>query len=124
MKILFVEDEPDIRFVVELAFKRAKKFTLTVFDNAIDALEQISGTRNEFDLLLSDVQLPGMSGPEFVRRLKTIPSFEEMPVVFLTGSVTMEELDVRDLPDVLGVISKPFDALFLPERVEALMKSH
>ena len=123
MKILFVEDEPDIRFVVELAFRRADQFSLTVFDNAVDALEALSGSQNAFDVLLSDVQLPAVSGPEFVRQLKALPTFEDTPVIFLTGSIVIEDLDIGDLPDVLGVITKPFDALALPGKVQALLNA-
>jgi len=117
LKLLFVEDEPDIRFVIQLAFKRLPHVELTGFENGVDALEALAGTYNDFDLLMSDVLLPGMTGPEFIEQLRLRPSFEDLPVIFLTGSILQEELEGMDVPNCLGVIAKPFDALTLPEQV-------
>ncbi|MET0362748.1 MAG: response regulator [Sphingobium sp.] len=122
ISLLFVEDEPDIRFIVELALARSN-FTLTTFDSGRDALDALFGSSNSFDLALVNFQLPTMTGPEFMRRLRQFPTFEVLPFILVTAMVFGRGEEEPADPYLLGVISKPFDATALGESIKALLPS-
>ncbi|MGH2994880.1 MAG: response regulator, partial [Gaiellaceae bacterium] len=60
-------------------------------------------------LILVDVRLPDMDGPEVVRRLKEEPATAGVPVVAVTGGVESEQLERLRAGGVLDVLYKPFD---------------
>ena len=105
-RILAIDDEQVIRDLVTATLSKAGYLVETQAD-ARAALDLIS--RTDYDLLLVDVKMPGMSGPEFYEALAT--KFPEMTsrVVFVTGDTvsqrTSEFLDWTRRP----VIEKPFD---------------
>jgi len=65
-RVLVVEDDPDIRRILQL-FLTERDFTVTTADRAATALDLMS--QAPVDLILSDVRMPGMSGIETARRL-------------------------------------------------------
>jgi len=78
-------------------------------DNGIEALKRLK--EEVFDLLIVDIQMPGMSGFEVINRCKSRLSGESrMPIVVVTGDVTKE---VQDECNELGVdrfLSKPVES--------------
>lgn len=101
-QVLVVEDEPILlQFVVQAL--RAGGCRASGVESAEEALAACAG--GGYDLVVSDVVLPGLSGPELACRLwERHPG---LPVLFMTGQEP-EILDVYGLPDG-DVIEKPFD---------------
>src|SRR5467141_2809510 len=66
-KILVVEDDPDIRKILEI-FLTEKRFQVKITDGAATALKTLD--QEPVDVILSDVRMPGMSGLELLRHLK------------------------------------------------------
>ncbi len=66
-KILIVDDEPEMRIAITEALKR-EGYQTDSAENAPDALHRIEG--EEFDLVISDVKMPKMSGQELLREIK------------------------------------------------------
>lgn len=119
-----------------------KKRVLAVDDNAVNlaAVEQalqeeyeilpmISGSRaikylqkHQADLILLDIQMPGMSGPETLQEMRGLENGAEVPVIFLTA---LQETDRAEfaLPGVVDFIVKPFDREDLRGRVVAALKT-
>lgn len=80
--VLVVEDEPDVRLVVSMLLQRSG---LTVFEagdgqHATEVLEQ---HRDEIDVVLLDVLMPVLTGPETLPRLRAL--VPDLPVVFFSG---------------------------------------
>ena len=114
-RIMAVEDEPDIRLVLEVALGDVAGFELKICSSGPEALEAAS--HFEPDLILLDVMMPEMTGPDTLEALREIPETAETPVVFLTAKVQPQEVQrFRDL-GALGVISKPFDPMTLADEV-------
>jgi len=70
------------------------------------------------DMILLDIQMPEMNGFEALERLKTNPTYADIPVIFLTGYI---DDDVKARSRELGavdIITKPFSASALLERIE------
>jgi CheY-like chemotaxis protein len=114
-KILYIEDEPDIQTVARLALENVGGFTLEVCNSGQKALE----VAEQFapDLILSDVMMPGMDGPETIAELRKISSLSATPVMFMTAKVQTNEVEELLSSGALGVIAKPFDPMSLSTKI-------
>lgn len=113
--ILYVEDEPDIRAIAELALQTIGGFSLTSCGSGKEALA--AALTEVPDLIVLDVMMPEMDGPETLRKLREIPSMANVPAIFMTAKVQPSEIaEYREL-GALDVIAKPFDPLSLAQRV-------
>jgi two-component system OmpR family response regulator len=113
--ILLVDDDPDIRRIAALSLDRIGGFHVTLAANAKEALEQV--TRSLPDLILLDVSMPDVDGPEILAALRSLPLAARVPVVFLTAGASEPEVLRLLALGALGVIAKPFDLRELPARV-------
>ncbi len=104
--VLIVEDEPAVRRTLRRIAERSGYVVLEASQGA-EALTLWHARRQEIRAILSDVRMPVMSGPEFVRQLRTQGS--QIPVVLMSGFADAEL--TRSLPDgVTQVLAKPFVA--------------
>jgi CheY-like chemotaxis protein len=114
-RILFVDDDPDIRAVVELALGLDPELTVTICDNGIDALA-ISAEWAPA-LILCDVMMPGLDGPTMLKRLRDTPKTANIPVVFMTARAQANEIEQLKSLGAAAVFTKPFDPMTLTARV-------
>ena len=114
-RILYVEDEPDIRTVAQIALESIGGFTLELCSSGQEALDKAPGFAP--DLILLDVMMPGMDGPSTLKALQNIPETAHTPVIFMTAKAQPHE--IRRYMDLgaIDVISKPFDPVALPNLV-------
>ena len=120
-KILYVEDEPDIRAVAQLALEMVGGFTLKICESGMQALQE--GEAFAPDLVLMDVMMPEMTGPMTLERLKTIPAMANVPVVFMTAKVQPAEVAQFKALGAVDVIAKPFDPMQLAHQVRKVWES-
>ena len=66
------------------------------------------------DIILLDVMMPGLSGPETLDLLRQLPEMRGVPVVFLTAKAMPDELEQLLQHGATGLIVKPFDPMTLP----------
>ncbi|MFV2061355.1 MAG: response regulator [Gammaproteobacteria bacterium] len=117
-KILYIEDEPDIQTVARLALENVGGFTLEVCESGNKAL----AVAEKFapDLILSDVMMPEMDGPETITELRKLSSLSNTPVIFMTAKVQTDEIKELLSYGALGVIPKPFDPMTLAAKIHEL----
>lgn len=115
-KILYIEDDPDIQEVAKMALEMIGGYTLEVCGSGEEAL----GVAEAFapDLILLDVMMPGMDGPETLAGLRKLPGLAETPAVFMTAKVMPADLERYKAQGASDVIAKPFDPMTLPTRIE------
>jgi CheY-like chemotaxis protein len=122
-KILFVEDDPDIQMVAQLALEAVGGYTVQMCSSGKEALavaEQFAP-----DLILLDVMMPGMDGPTTLIELRKKPSLTQTPVVFMTARVQRHEIEQYLAMGAADVISKPFDPMTLSAQVADIwVKAH
>ena len=114
-KILYVEDEPDIQTVAKLALETVGGFTVEICGSGDMALERAPDF--DPDLILLDVMMPGMDGPETLSALRRIVGLSDTPVIFMTAKVMESEVERYENLGAVGVIPKPFDPMTLADRV-------
>jgi CheY-like chemotaxis protein len=114
-RILHVDDDSDIRKIVELSLGLDSNLTLVSCGNGADALAIASEWKP--DLILCDFMMPGMDGPTVLTRLRECPATEKTPVVFMTARVESPELRRLMSLGAAAVFTKPFDPMTLAEMV-------
>jgi CheY-like chemotaxis protein len=117
-RILYVEDDRDIQAVARLALEAVGGFTVTVCSSGEEAVEAARGVVP--DLVLLDVMMPGMNGPETLAALRRIPALVGVPVVFMTAKVQVTEVEHLVSLGALAVVPKPFDPMTLASRLREI----
>ena len=118
MKLLLVEDDPDIQLVARAALKRAG-FQVQVAGNGAAALDAV--TADPPDVVLLDWMMPELDGPETCRQLKSNPDTANIPVIFLTAKSQEAEIQRGLSLGAAGYVTKPFDALALGQQVKDII---
>lgn len=116
--ILYVEDEPDIRMVAQMALEAVGGFKVIACASGQEALDAAPGAGA--DLLLLDVMMPGMDGPSTLKSLRELPSTANTPVIFMTAKVQAAEVAVYKGLGALEVIPKPFDPMELSAQIQRI----
>ena len=120
-KILYVEDDPDIQVVAQMALETVGGFTLCVCSSGQEALDQAANFAP--DMILLDVMMPEMDGPTTLVNLRKINDLSDTPAVFMTAKVMPSDVErYRDLGAV-DVIAKPFDPMTLAGRIQEIWSS-
>lgn len=117
-RILYVEDEPDIRTVARLALEHVGGFTVHLCASGDEARREAEAFAPQ--LILLDVMMPGMDGPGTLRALREIPALATVPVAFMTAKVQAGEVAALLALGALAVIAKPFDPMTLADQVRAI----
>lgn len=118
-KLLLIEDEEDIAALIKLQAEMSG-YRLSVEVDGLNGLRAVEKERP--DLVILDLMLPGQSGLDVCRKIKTNPELKDIPVIMI--SAKSEELDV-----VLGLelgaddyVTKPFSPKILFSRVRAVLR--
>jgi len=118
-RLLHVEDEPDIREVVEISLALDPGIILMSCANGTDAL--VTAANWEPDVILIDVMMPQMDGPETLTHLRKNVRTANIPVVFMTAHAQSREVEHFLSLGTAGVIAKPFDPMTLAAAVRAYL---
>jgi DNA-binding response OmpR family regulator len=119
-RVLVVEDEADVANLVKHALERGGDAEVDIAATAAGALDAIA--KAPPDLVVLDLNLPGLDGTEVCRRLRARPATATMPIIMLTART--EESD-RVLGLDLGAddyLTKPFSPRELAARVRAVLR--
>ena len=116
-QVLVVDDEPNIRELVQVALK-FHGCSVTTAATGRDALRQAEAARP--DLIVLDVMLPDMDGFEVCRRLRTAGN--EVPVIFLTARDTSSDTVTGLAIGGDDYVTKPFSVEALVARVRAVLR--
>jgi CheY-like chemotaxis protein len=121
MQILIVEDSPLVQQMYGLAFPR-REHELTAANDGREALTLLADPARHFDVVLLDLQMPGMNGVEFLREVRGDARLAQLPIVLTTIEPEESELltEARRL-GVTGVVKKPWHPHQLRDLVEAII---
>lgn len=121
-KILYVDDEPDIRLIVELSLKMRPDMDICCAESGDAALALLRSGQWRPDLIVVDVMMPGMSGPELLTALRSDPDTAKLPVIFMTARARPQDIKDYVAQGARGVITKPFDPMKLGDQLLAIME--
>jgi len=121
-RILLVEDEDMVRAVAERALARAGYQVIACpgGEEGLAAIQQAKADGSEFDLVVSDVVMPGMDGPAMVREIRE--THPDMPILFMSGYAEEQLRKDIDIPD-MHFIAKPFSVSQIGDKVGSVMRA-
>jgi CheY-like chemotaxis protein len=114
-RVMCVEDDADIRMILEFSLGSVGGYEVLACTGGRDALAKAASFRP--DLVLLDVMMPDLTGPETLAALRELPEMQGVPVVFITAKAMPEEVEKLLGYGATGVIVKPFDPVSLPEQI-------
>jgi CheY-like chemotaxis protein len=117
--VLVVDDEPEIRLIVEIQLKAAGYHVLDA-ENGEAALELLLSDGAPVDVVLLDLSMPRISGREVLERLRAAGRLDHLPVIVLSAHATEveEELIALGCQDCIG---KPYSQQRLLSSVEGVL---
>jgi len=120
MKILVVDDFSTMRRIIknllaDLGFKNIQEA-----DDGQTALPKLVG--GDFDFLITDWNMPGMTGIDLLRAVRANPELAGLPVLMVTAEAKREQIIEAAQAGVNGYIIKPFTAQTLKEKIEKIFE--
>lgn len=119
-KILAIDDEKSIRFIIENTFN--KEFDVVTMMNGMDALFYLQ-SGNMPDVIICDLEMPVLNGLEFVRRLRESGFFEEIPLIMLSGKEESAEKIKCFEMGADDYVLKPFNPRELLARIQRRLET-
>ena len=114
-RVMCVEDDPDIRMIIEFSLATLGGYQVCLCPDGRAALAQAPNFKP--DLVLLDVMMPGLSGPETLAALRKLVEMAGVPVVFMTAKAMPDEVEELLQYGATGVIVKPLDPVTLPKDI-------
>ncbi|PIE28119.1 MAG: response regulator [Micrococcales bacterium] len=118
LRILVADDDRDIRDLVTFKLQQAGH-RVTAVENGVQALE--SARRERPDLLVLDVMMPGLSGVDVTRELRTDSEFAAVPIILLTAKAQETDVEAGFAIGADDYVTKPFSPRELVSRVQAVL---
>lgn len=117
-RILYVDDEPDLREVAQLSLELDPEFEVRTCASGAEALEELPTWKPHVVLL--DFMMPGMDGAATLKRIRDDHD-RTTPVIFITARAGESDAAALMALGAQGVIAKPFDPMRLAERVREFL---
>ena len=118
--VLVVDDEPDVEALFRQQFRRdlrAERFVMDFANSAADALSRIASSIGQsLVLILSDINMPGMTGLEMLPKVKEMRP--EVPVIMITAYGDAETKRRALEGGATGLLTKPIDFTLLREEID------
>ena len=118
--ILIVDDQKNIRILLSHIFK--KDYYVNTAHNGLDALNSVNSFK--YDLIISDIAMPGLSGLEFLDHLLENPKTKQIPVLFLSAKASSNDRIEGLKHGAIDYICKPFNPEELRIKVQLLLHQH
>jgi CheY-like chemotaxis protein len=119
-RILYVEDDADIREVASMALEVVGGFEVLACESGAEALSRVEGYNPQ--LIVLDVMMPEMDGPATLKRLQADPKTAKIPVIFMTAKVQPGEIAEFLTLGARDVVAKPFDPMTLSDSLRDIWK--
>jgi CheY-like chemotaxis protein len=119
-RILLVEDN-EVNQLLTASVLEREGFAVDIAASSVEALEMLRSLAP--DLILMDIQLPGLDGLSFTRTLKADPSTEPIPIVALTAHAMNGDREQSLAAGCVGYISKPIDTRSFGRQVREYLSS-
>ncbi|MBO1520524.1 response regulator [Oceanisphaera pacifica] len=120
-RILYVEDDADIREIAQLALEVVGGFNVLLCASGQQALEQAGDFAP--DLILLDVMMPDMDGPTTLKAMQQQAELAHIPIAFMTAKTQPQAVAAYKALGAVDVIAKPFDPMRLPQQVTDIWQS-
>lgn len=119
-RIACVEDDSDIRAILEFSLAGLGGFDIRIFSDGASALAGIPAFAPQ--LILLDMIMPDMNGMEVLAALRQDPQTRKTPVIFMTAKAAARDIEAYIEAGAQSAIAKPFAPTELPENLRELWR--
>ncbi|WP_425411360.1 chemotaxis response regulator CheY [Oceanospirillum beijerinckii] len=120
MKILIVDDFSTMRRIVKNLLRDLGFTNTHEADDGLTALPMLE--TGNFDFLVTDWNMPGMTGFDLLKTCRADPRFKDLPILMVTAEAKREQIVAAAQAGVNGYIVKPFTAAVLKEKIEKIFE--
>lgn len=112
LNVMVIEDDVFTQEVVSRILQTIGVNSVIVCDNGADALARLAGAEAKIDIAVCDIEMPGMNGYEFVRKVRfgAVPGYKDLPIIMLTGKDTDKNVQSARIHKIDGFLVKPAKA--------------
>lgn len=115
-RLLVAEDNP-ISLVVVSRMLELLGYSFDAAENGSDCLKLL--TKNDYDLVLTDIQMPGMDGMQLAAQIRAMKDPKSaIPIIAMTANADLEEAEEFDAAGINDVLAKPFNRADLLRCIE------
>lgn len=120
MKILIVDDFSTMRRIIKNLLRDLGFSNTSDADDGLTALPMLKG--GSYDFLVTDWNMPGMTGIELLKAVRSDPNLASLPVLMVTAEQKKEQIVEAAQAGVNGYIVKPFTAITLKEKIDKIFE--
>ncbi|MCW2339143.1 CheY-like chemotaxis protein [Sphingobium sp. B2D3A] len=121
LALLYVDDDADIRHIVKLAVSLDRAMDLRAAGSAAEALALLDASDWRPDVIMLDVMMPKMSGPELMGTLRHDYGLHGKPFIFITAMGREMDLASYRKLGVADIILKPFNPITLAQHIRKVV---
>ena len=118
VRLLIIEDDTDTLELLQATLEK-RGFRVTTCASGAEALAVVP--KNSVDLIISDLGMPGMDGFEMIKRLRELPSFQNVPAIALSGYASQKDSEMALAAGFNAHVSKPVNPAELVNLVNRLL---
>ena len=118
MKILVVDDFSTMRRIVRNLLKELGFSNVHEAEDGVDALKKLRS--EEFEFVVSDWNMPNMTGIELLREIRKDEALKHLPVLMVTAEAKKENIIEAAQAGASGYVVKPFTAITLDEKLKKI----
>jgi len=120
MKFLVVDDFSTMRRIVRGLLKEIGYNNCEEAEDGVEALAMLKQAK--YDFVVSDINMPNMTGFELLKAIKEDPTLKHLPVLMVTAEARKEDIVLAAQTGAAGYIVKPFTKATLEEKVQKIMQ--
>lgn len=120
MKILIVDDFSTMRRIIKNLLRDLGFTNTQEADDGQTALPMLKG--GDFDFLVTDWNMPGMTGIDLLKAVRADPKLSALPVLMVTAEAKRDQIIEAAQAGVNGYVVKPFTAAALKEKIEKIFQ--
>lgn len=120
MKFLVVDDFSTMRRIVRNLLKELGFVNVHEAEDGIDALNKLRAS--EFDFVVSDWNMPNMTGIDLLKNIRKDPALKHLPVLMVTAEAKRENIIEAAQAGASGYVVKPFTAATLDEKLKKIFE--
>ncbi len=120
MKILIVDDFSTMRRIIKNLLRDLGFNNTQEADDGTTALPMLQN--GDFDFLITDWNMPGMTGLDLLKAVRADPKLKDLPVLMVTAEAKRDQIIEAAQAGVNGYIVKPFTAQTLKEKIEKIFE--
>lgn len=117
--ILLIDDEFNVRELVELCLQDLAGWNVVTADSLIKALQKV--VVYQPDAIILDWSMRSMDGLKFIKKLREDSETQSIPLILLSAKVRWIDSQILQQYQVAGVVLKPFDPIKLPSQIAQIL---